>query len=199
MIGHGLGPCDQGWNIESQSTVSNWPSSGIHKPAPKHLSGEMSGVLWVGTWRWPRREARPLLGETTDMGPWQGLLTEQVGEKWWGMPRPSLCPPHKRAATTLNIPKRSSSRVWKGQSLGRQLCCVLAFQLEFSDANEKGKLLQQQGQSTAGCAQGQTSPSCITGSSDTLCRAEISLPSALVSHVKSKDSEFVESFCAFLK
>lgn len=84
MIGHALGPCDQGWNAESQSIVFNLPSSGIHKPASKHLgvfSGEMNGVLWVGTWRLPRREARPLLGETTEVAPWQGLFTEPIGEK----------------------------------------------------------------------------------------------------------------------
>lgn len=91
----------------------------------------------------------------------------------------SMSSPTKRAVTALNIPRHASSRVWKGQSLGKQLCCLLPFQLEPSDATGWESSYSRW---RAGHSKGKKLPRAVPRERPDQavtrgCRAEISLPS----------------------
>lgn len=152
MTGHVLGLCDQAGNDESQSFVFTLPSAGIHSPASKHLgvwSGEMDGALWLGTWKLPGRNSR----SRTMAGGREGPRAVMMNPKDLSMSSPT-----EKGNYSPEHPK-TSSRVWKGQSLSKQLCCLLAFHC---CCHWGGKALTAHGgQSTAqGCAQGEARPSC---------------------------------------
>lgn len=153
------------WTAESQSIAFNLPSLERHT---NQLPSEMYDILWVRTWRLPRREARPLLGEAAEVVLWQILLTEQVGESRavvrnhpydsqllpWSPDKKigidlSTCSPTERAVTALNIWRPASSRQGKGSSVGKQLSCLLAFQFELSIATDEKVLTPHGGKDTA--------------------------------------------------
>lgn len=73
----------------------------------------------------------------------------------------------------------ASSRVWKRQSLGKQLCCLLAFQLEPSDGTERENSFRRW---RAGHSKSRALPRAVPRERPGQaairgCRAEVSLPS----------------------
>lgn len=153
MMGHALGPCDQGWNAESQSIVFNLPFSGVHKPACKHF-GVLSGECSVGgnmEIAWKRGQASA--GRSYRSGTMAGFI-DRAGRREGPrvvMRNPKDLPvlPHRKSSYSPEHPKTCKLQCVERTKPGQTA------PLEPSGATEKGKLFQdvegrvQQGQSTA--------------------------------------------------
>lgn len=161
---------------------------------------------WVGMWRLPRRDARPLLEklQNWDHGRvcWQSRWerrTQSSDEESQGL---VYTIPHKKSSYSPEHPKTCKLQSVEGTKPGQTALLSAAFSAGAFWCHWAGKLLQQvegraqQGQETAqGCAQGEARPCCY----QRVQGWDLPALSALVSCVKSKDSEFVDSFCALIK